>query len=112
MYSVDEIKELLKAFDTSKATKLEIVNEKGEALTFAQKTEGVAVSAPVAVPAVPAAAAAPAEKQTPSPFIHQEEAPASEGEPVTSPMVGVFYAAPSPDKEAYVSVGRRAMCSV
>ena len=31
----------------------------------------------------------------------------AEGTPVTSPMVGVFYAAPAPDKEPYVSVGSK-----
>jgi len=31
----------------------------------------------------------------------------SEGTPVTSPMVGVFYAAPAPDQEPYVTVGAR-----
>lgn len=105
MYSVDEIKELLKAFDESKATKLEIKNDKGEALTIAQKTEDTAVFAPAVVPAAAAMAPSAAEKQSPSPFIREEEAPAAEGEAVTSPMVGVFYAAPSPDKEPYVSIG-------
>lgn len=104
MYSVDEIKELLKAFDASKATKLEIKNDKGETFTVAQKTED-AVYAPAVVPAASAAVVPVAEKQSPSPFIHEEEAPAAEGKPVTSPMVGVFYAAPSPDQEPYVSVG-------
>ena len=49
MYSVDEIKELLKAFDTSKATKIEIKTEKGETLTIAQKTEETASFVPAAV---------------------------------------------------------------
>ena len=58
--------------------------------------------APVQAVAVPAAAPAPqAEQSTP---------PASE-EPgvvtVTSPMVGVFYAAPSEDAKPYVKVGDR-----
>ena len=104
MYSVDEIKELLRAFDESKATKLEIKNDQGEALTLVQKTGVAAVLAPAAAPAA-AVVPVSAEKPSPSPFIREEEAPAAEGEAVTSPMVGVFYAAPSPDKEPYVSVG-------
>ena len=32
-------------------------------------------------------------------------APAKKGTPITSPMVGTFYKAPSPDSEPFVSVG-------
>ena len=102
MYSVDEIKELLKAFDTSKATKIEIKTEKGETLTIAQKTEDTASFVPAAVPAVVPAVV---EKQTGSPFIHEEEKKTSEGDAITSPMVGVFYPAPAPDSDPYVTVG-------
>ena len=84
MYSVEEIKELLKAFDNSKATKLEIVTEKGEALTIAQKSQTAPVYAPAAT-------------------IVEQVQPAAE----KIPMVGVFYAAPSPDKDPYVSVGSK-----
>ena len=37
MYSVEEVKELLKAFDSSKATKLVLKGEDGEVLTIAQQ---------------------------------------------------------------------------
>ena len=47
-------------------------------------------AAPAAVPAAPAAAPA---------------APASQGTPVESPLVGTFYAAPSPDSAPFVQVG-------
>lgn len=102
MYSVEEIKELLKAFDHSKATKLEIKNEKGEVFNVAQKTEDAVTLAPAsaAMNAVQSA-----DKSNASPFIREEELPSEEGTAVTSPMVGVFYAAPSPDQEPYVSVG-------
>lgn len=50
----------------------------------------------MAMPAAPVAAAAPAA----------EAAPAVEsGNIVTSPIVGTFYAAPSPDKPPFVKVG-------
>ena len=105
MYSVDEIKELLKAFDDSKATKLEIINEKGEALTIAQKEKNKTEFIPTEIPVVTEQVAAASEKQISSPFIHEEEKTDEEGSPVTSPMVGVFYSAPAPDKDPYVSVG-------
>ena len=97
MYSVDEIKELLKAFDASKATKLSLKNEKGEQLTLVQKNDTAIVS----VPPVTVTAVTPPTEEKPSaaPFIHEASAPEEEGKPVTAPMIGVFYAAPSPDKE-------------
>ena len=59
----------------------------------------IATAAPVAIAAVPAApvsapAAAPGAKET-SNFIE-----------LTSPMVGTFYSAPSPDSPPYVTVGQ------
>ena len=103
MYSVEEIKELLKAFDGSKATKLELRNEKGELLKLSQCTV-TSVPAPAAVSLTDSAVP---ERQPSAPFIHEEEKQETEGDPVTSPMVGVFYAAPSPDKEPYVAVGSK-----
>ncbi|MGN0649361.1 MAG: acetyl-CoA carboxylase biotin carboxyl carrier protein [Oscillospiraceae bacterium] len=50
----------------------------------------------MSAPAAPAASAAPAEKA---------EAPVS-GNIITSPIIGTFYAAPSPDKPAFVEVGK------
>lgn len=105
MYSVDEIKELLRAFDSSKATELKIRSENGESLTFLQKNGQPAVYVPAAVQA--SAEPSTAEKQPMAPFIHEEERTENEGDPVASPMVGVFYSAPSPDQEPYVTVGTR-----
>lgn len=55
--------------------------------------------APVAV-AAPAAAPAPA-----APAAAEPEAPKVEGTPLTSPMVGTFYRAPSPGAKPFVEVG-------
>lgn len=104
MYSVEEIKELLQAFDGSKATKLELQNDKGERLTFVQKTETAVVSVS---PAMPETEQPAADKQPAAPFIHESQSPEEDGKPVPSPMIGVFYAAPSPDKDPYVTVGTK-----
>lgn len=104
MYSVDEIKELLCAFDNSKATKLEIITENGASLTIAQKAGETTVIAPQTAVQIPVPAD---EKPVSSPFIHEEEKSSAEGEAVASPMVGVFYSAPAPDKEPYVTVGSK-----
>ncbi len=103
MYSVEDIKELLKAFDESKATKIELKNEKGEQLMICQQqTKPVAVET-VKVEPVYEETAVKTEVVSAMP----ESVSKSDGTPVTSPMVGVFYAAPAPDKEPYVSVGSK-----
>lgn len=58
----------------------------------------VSVSAPVAAPV----AAAPAKTEVAQTIQEEKKA----GTPITSPMVGTFYMAPSPDAEPFVSVGK------
>lgn len=62
-----------------------------------------------AAPAAPAVAVAAAPSVAPEPAAAPEPAsPAQpQGEQVTSPMVGTFYAAPSPTSPAFVKVGDR-----
>lgn len=55
----------------------------------------VVAAAPVAAPASAPAAQAPAA----------DNAPAKKGTPITSPMVGTFYKAPSPDSDPFVAEG-------
>jgi len=102
MYSVEDIKEILKAFDESKATKIEIKNEKGEQFMICQQqTKPVAVETVKIEPVYEETAVKTESVAMP------ESVSKSEGTPVTSPMVGVFYAAPAPDQEPYVTVGAR-----
>ncbi|MBO9541467.1 acetyl-CoA carboxylase biotin carboxyl carrier protein [bacterium] len=64
--------------------------------------------APVAAPvmaAVPAAAPAPVAPAAPAAPV--EAAPSAARHVVKSPMVGTFYAAPSPDAKPYASIGDR-----
>ena len=53
--------------------------------------------------AVPAASPPPAADEEAAP----EEAPALEGHVLSSPIVGTFYVAPSPDAPAYAEVGSK-----
>lgn len=102
MYSIDEIKELLAAFDESKATAMDIQLADNEFISIRHKKAKVMTAAPVeaAVPEVQIIqTAAPAAE----PAADQEKP--VDGTAVESPMVGVFYSAPSPDSEPYVSVG-------
>ncbi|MBP3821363.1 acetyl-CoA carboxylase biotin carboxyl carrier protein [bacterium] len=65
------------------------------------QTAPAIVSAPAQAPAVQAVAAHEQAVNAPA----KEEAKKS-GTPVTSPMVGTFYMAPSPDAEPFVTVGK------
>ena len=84
----------------------EITLEDGEqAITIRKdvivQTAPAIVSAPAQVPAAQAASAPAQTASSPA----KEEIKKS-GTPITSPMVGTFYMAPSPDAEPFVSVGK------
>ena len=96
MFNIDEIKELIALLESSSLAVLEV--KEGDSKVHLEKPGNITVNntgvAPVVAPA--AAPVAPAA------------APAAEtGKTVNAPIVGVFYAAPSPDAEPYVSVGKR-----
>ncbi|HXT21947.1 MAG TPA: acetyl-CoA carboxylase biotin carboxyl carrier protein, partial [Thermoanaerobaculia bacterium] len=65
-----------------------------------------AAAQPAAPAAAPAATAATAAAPAPA-AAAAESAPAAAAHVVTSPIVGTFYAAPSPDAEPFVRVGDR-----
>ena len=58
---------------------------------------------PSAAPALPAAPAA--HGPAPAAAAAAHAAPANDGEPITSPMVGTFYRKPSPDAPVFINVG-------
>lgn len=98
-----QIKALLQEFDASTLSKLKITQD---AFSIElEKNIGVVaapvMAAPVAVAAAPAVSAA---------HLVQEAAPTApvlSGDMIVSPMVGTFYAAPSPDSAPFVKVGDR-----
>ena len=85
-----ELNDLLARFEGSSLSKLKLSTQE-----FTIEMER-AVSAPAA-PVIPAAAAAPAAPAAAEP----------EGDAITAPMVGTFYAAPTPDQPPFVQVGDR-----
>lgn len=103
IFEIEQIKELLSAFDASKATELEIKDTDGAKLVIKQAVASgvVTVAAPVEQAVVAAPTSAKEEKSS------EVSAPVVDGKPVASPMVGVFYAAASPDSEPYVTVGSK-----
>ena len=92
MYSKNDVKEFIEMLEDSSLSVLEIKNGDGSAIRLEK-----AISA---APAVVMQANAPAAPAAPS-------APVAEGKTINSPIVGVFYAAPSPDSNPYVSVGQK-----
>ena len=103
--NLDEVKELIRVFGRSKLGELSLkdgefeismVKESGSVVASAT-TVPVVQAEPVAVESAPQVAAAPALSEAP--------AEAANGEFITSPMVGTFYEAPSPDSPAFVKVG-------
>ena len=92
----------------------QIVSENGlSAIEIAEGENRVrierAVAAPAAVPAVvsmPAPAAAPTAP-APAPAAEETNVDFNRTREIKSPMVGVFYAAPSPDAKPFVEVGSK-----
>ncbi len=107
--NIEEIKELIKLLEESKLSCLEITEGTTKIRMEKNLANGAFLNAPAltaipnemqpAVPCGTTATSADASEGNRS----AEKMP--EGLPVKSPMVGVFYAAPSPDDSPYVAVG-------
>lgn len=97
-FDIDYVEKLAKVLADNSLTEISL--EDGEqAITLRNEVMGVA-AAPVAV----AAPQAPANVPAPQAPVAQEVA--HKGKALTSPMVGTFYSAPSPDADAFVKVGQ------
>ncbi|WP_294051886.1 acetyl-CoA carboxylase biotin carboxyl carrier protein [Streptococcus sp.] len=112
--NISEIKDLLAQFDASTLREFSYKNN-GEELSLSKNQTSSVAAAPVAptvevVAPAPQAPSAPAAAPTPtvetaSASEEDVAAPAAEGEVVESPLVGVAYLSPSPEKPAFISVG-------
>ena len=96
---IEEIKELIQALEQSSLTSLELT--RGETSVKLTKNH-IASPAPSAEIPVPVIQAAPFVSNMPAEPVNVEQ---PEGRAVTCPLVGVFYAAPSPNDAPFVSVG-------
>lgn len=107
MYSIDEIKELIATLDNSSLTNLEITCKTGEKLCLKKRIKENNVPVVVAnsniTPVQSTFSDSTQEKNTE--ISVEEKRPV--GKTINCPMVGVFYVAPSPDAEPYVSVGSK-----
>ena len=106
--NITEIKDLMSQFDQSSLREFSYSNA-GETLHFSKNQQAIAapspkLEAPLA-PVAPASTAVPAaETSEPAPA-EASVSPVAEGAVVESPLVGVAYLSPSPDKPAFVAVG-------
>jgi len=96
-----EIKELIRVFDKSELNKLKVKDENFE-IALQKGFEGgtVVTTAPVAVaaPVAPAVAAIAAPAAAPV-------AEDNLGDTIDAPMIGTYYASPSPESSAFVKAG-------
>ncbi|MBN9401151.1 MAG: acetyl-CoA carboxylase biotin carboxyl carrier protein ['Candidatus Kapabacteria' thiocyanatum] len=101
------LRRLLKIFDDSTVTELEI-EEEGIKIQMSKQVAAVAAAQPAyQVMPVPAAAPAPAAPAVPAPSAPAPAAPSADegGQTINSPIVGTFYRAPAPDADPFVQVG-------
>lgn len=97
-FDIDYIEKLSKVLAENELTEISL--EDGEQAITIRKDVVVAPVSAVAASQVAPQAAAPAPQAAPK----VEEV--KKGTPITSPMVGTFYSAPSPDAAAFVTVGK------
>ena len=82
-----------------------MLEDEEKAICMRREKQVVQAAAPMVMPATVTSqvVAAPAAK----PAVAEAVAPAApKGTPITAPMVGTFYAAPSPDAEPFVEIGK------
>jgi len=97
---INQIKELMRAFEESNIGEIAI-EEAGMKITLRDKSQAV-----VAAPVVQAAPAQPAvSASAEAPVAQAASSRPDSWVPVTAPMVGTFYVAPSPGADPFVKVG-------
>lgn len=105
---IKDLKVLIKMVTDTDITEFEMENaEEKIVIKRGKETEIVQMAAPQQYLSQPVMAAPPAAAAAPaSPVVAATPAPvASKGETITSPIVGTFYRAPSPESPSYVEVG-------
>ena len=103
-----KLREIISVFRESGLAKMEVSETTAEE-TFSLKLESAAAAQPAAMPVpavqyVQAAPGLPAEEQKAEPGEIKDY---DKYRNVKSPMVGIFYAAPSPEAEPFVKVGSK-----
>lgn len=100
-FNMDELRDLANLVDDHGLTEFEFENENIRVRISKMTAPLVQAVQPVAASVAPAAASTAPGEAAPS------AEPASDLYKITSPIVGTYYSAPGPDKDAYVSIGSR-----
>ncbi|WP_323845642.1 acetyl-CoA carboxylase biotin carboxyl carrier protein [Microbulbifer magnicolonia] len=103
---IRKIKKLIELLEESDIGELEI-KEGEESVRISRGTSGAHQGVAPVYAAPPVPAAAPAAPMAAPAAEEKEAVPALTGHPVKSPMVGTYYAAPSPGAEPFVKVGQQ-----
>ncbi len=99
---IDDIKKLVELMEERGVVELEMEDRKGKIRLVRENHRAPALAPfalpPTPTPALPVTVAAPTAERSAEPVTTTDTA-------ITSPMVGTFYRAPSPDAKPYVDVG-------
>jgi acetyl-CoA carboxylase biotin carboxyl carrier protein len=102
---IRKIKKLIELLDESGIAEIEI-KEGEEAVRISRMPTGEAAAHTLSVPPLPAATPVPAVAATaPAAGESAPAKPKPNEHVITAPMVGTFYAAPSPGAKAFVEIG-------
>ena len=99
--NLEEIKELIRVFGRSKLGKLKVKDGEFEVAMQKEGSEVVVNTAPATQSVAAPVAEVPAQPAPAAISVTEELS----GEFITSPMVGTFYASPSPDSPPFVKAG-------
>lgn len=102
--NIQEIKKLLEMFDSSESVKLKITNENFE-ITLEKSSNKQLKQPHIQAPIAPIIHQEAVAIKAPEAVVETPKEAPSNAETITSPMVGTFYRAPSPDSAPYVNVG-------
>lgn len=103
--NITEIKDLMAQFDTSSLREFSYKTSEGE-LVFSKNDRQVVSDTPAVSPATVAPVPTiQVEESSLNETISETVSGESEGDIVDSPLVGVAYLAPAPDKPNFISVG-------
>ena len=100
-FEIDYIEKLAKIIADNELTEISL--EDGEQAITIRKDLAEVVTTAVAPVAAPAPVASSTTVSAP---VAEAAAEAPKGKAITSPMVGTFYAAPAPDADPFVEVGK------
>jgi acetyl-CoA carboxylase biotin carboxyl carrier protein len=102
---IDKLRELIKLMKENSLAEIEISHGGDKVYIKRAELTAAAPAVPIMAPAVPTSPNAPpaAAPAAPAPQTLADEGLV----PITSPIVGTFYAQPSPDSEPFVEVGSK-----